>query len=124
MLKYKLPLFNKVGYSFIIIGVLLCFGCSPSKFSFIKTPTITYRKELPINIRGQWQHLDIVKDTLAGTSLFRAYEDIIKNKKGKEIIVAVIDTDIDINHEDLKEAIWINKRKFRIMELMTIRMVI
>ncbi|HLF51026.1 S8 family serine peptidase [Flavobacterium sp.] len=99
----------KYTYIFIIFFCFNCFG--QSKQDYIKNPTTTYRNELPINIRAQWQHLDIEKDTLAGTSLNRAYKEIIKNKKGKEIIVAVIDTDIDINHEDLKPAIWINKKE-------------
>jgi len=77
----------------------------------IKASGVTYRKTLPLPVRNCWHHLDIEKDTLAGTSLIRANKELIKNKKGKEIIVAVIDTDIDIQHEDLKSAIWINKRE-------------
>ena len=78
---------------------------------------------MPVSIRNCWHNLDIEKDTLAGTSLIRAYKELIHNKKGKEIIVAVIDTDIDINHEDLKPAVWINKKKFLKMALMMIKMV-
>jgi cell wall-associated protease len=81
------------------------------KLNPIKVPEITYRNTIPLEIRDSWQHLDIEKDTMPGTSLNRAYQDIIKNKKGKRVIVAVIDTDIDIHHEDLKPAIWINKKE-------------
>lgn len=94
--------------------VLILFGVKnfgQSKPNYIKTPSVIYRNELPIGVRAEWQLLDIEKDTLAGTSLNRAYKEIIKNKKGKEIIVAVIDTDIDINHEDLKPSIWVNKKE-------------
>jgi len=56
-----------------------------------------------------WGHLDLVKDTIPGMSVNKAYDEIIKNKKGKTVIVAVIDSGIDIDHEDLNEVIWINK---------------
>jgi cell wall-associated protease len=81
------------------------------KVSTIKAPAVTYRNEIPVAVRDCWQYLDIEKDTMPGTSLHRAYQEIIKNKKGKTVIVAVIDTDIDIHHEDLKSAIWVNKKE-------------
>jgi cell wall-associated protease len=96
----------------LVILNLFSVSCkAQEKFTFVKAPNLTYRNKLPIPMRNCWQHLDIEKDTLAGTSLNRAYSEIIKNKKGKEVIVAVIDTDIDKNHEDLKQAIWINKKE-------------
>jgi cell wall-associated protease len=82
-----------------------------NKLKPIKAPLVTFKNRLPIKIIDCWQHLDIENDTIAGTSLNRAYREIIKNKKGKQVIVAVIDTDIDIHHEDLKPAIWINKKE-------------
>ncbi|WP_164974447.1 S8 family serine peptidase [Flavobacterium amnicola] len=84
---------------------------SQQEYKLIKAPQVVYKNSLPVFVRNCWHNLDIEKDTLAGTSLNRAYKEIIKNKKGKEIIVAVIDTDIDIHHEDLKSAIWINKKE-------------
>ena len=35
----------------------------------------------------------------------------MKNKKGTKVIVGVIDTGVDINHEDLKSVIWTNKKE-------------
>lgn len=59
--------------------------------------------------KNNWGHLDLVKDTIPGMSVDKAYAEIIKNKKGKKVIVAVIDSGIDIDHEDLNDVIWINK---------------
>ncbi|SFC96729.1 S8 family peptidase [Algibacter pectinivorans] len=56
-----------------------------------------------------WGHLDLVKDTIPGMSVDKAYAEIIKNKKGSKVIVAVIDSGIDIDHEDLNDVIWTNK---------------
>jgi cell wall-associated protease len=97
---------------FIVYLFLMINNCwSQQKLKPIKAPAITYRNRLPVKVKDCWQHLDIEKDTIAGTSLKRAYQDIIKKEKGKTLIVAVIDGDIDIHHEDLKQAIWINKKE-------------
>jgi cell wall-associated protease len=93
----------------VLLQVILC--NAQQKLTSIKAPKIVNRNKLPIAQRDEWQHLDIEKDTLAGTSLNRAYSEIIKDKKGKSIIVAVIDNYTDIHHEDLKDAIWVNKKE-------------
>ncbi|WP_242203271.1 S8 family peptidase [Aestuariivivens insulae] len=56
-----------------------------------------------------WGHLDLIKDTIPGMSVDKAYTEIIKNKKGASVIVAVIDSGIDINHEDLNDVLWTNE---------------
>jgi subtilisin family serine protease len=56
-----------------------------------------------------WGHADLISDTIPGISLNKAYDDIIKNKKGKKVIVAVLDSGIDLDHEDLDDVIWTNK---------------
>ncbi len=58
-----------------------------------------------------WGHADLKSDTIPGISLNKAYEEIIKNKKGKKVIVAVLDSGIDLDHEDLDDVIWTNKRE-------------
>lgn len=59
----------------------------------------------------RWSHLDILRDTVPGMSVDRAYESIIKNKKGQKVVVAVIDSGIEIDHEDLQHAIWTNPKE-------------
>ena len=61
--------------------------------------------------KQRWGHADLVLDTIPGMSLERAYEDIIKNKKGEKVIVAVLDSGIDLNHEDLKNVLWTNTKE-------------
>ncbi len=58
--------------------------------------------------KHNWGHLDLVKDTIPGMSVDKAYAEVIKNKKGQKVIVAVIDSGIDIDHEDLNDVIWTN----------------
>jgi subtilisin family serine protease len=54
-----------------------------------------------------WSHLDILTDSIAGMSLDKAY-DFLKGKKGVQVIVAIADSGVDIEHEDLKEVLWVN----------------
>jgi subtilisin family serine protease len=59
--------------------------------------------------KENWGHLDLEKDTIPGMAVDRAYKEIIKGKKGQKVIVAIIDSGIDIDHEDLDDVIWTNK---------------
>ncbi len=59
--------------------------------------------------KKNWGHLDLVSDTIPGMSVDKAYREVIKNKKGKKVIVAVLDSGIDLKHEDLDGVLWTNK---------------
>lgn len=50
--------------------------------------------------------------SIPGLNLEKAYKFLKKkNKKSQEVIVAVIDSGVDIEHEDLRGKIWINKKE-------------
>jgi cell wall-associated protease len=57
-----------------------------------------------------WSHADIVNDTIPGMSVVQAY-DFLLGKESTEVIVAVNDSGVDIEHEDLKEVLWINEKE-------------
>lgn len=59
--------------------------------------------------KKNWGHTDLLTDTIPGMSVDKAYAEIIKNKKGKEVIVAVLDSGMDLTHEDLVNVLWVNK---------------
>ena len=61
--------------------------------------------------KNKWQHLDPVDDSVPGMSVEKAYNELIKNQKGEVVIVAVLDSGIDIDHDDLKENIWKNNNE-------------
>ena len=56
-----------------------------------------------------WQHTDPIDGYMPGMSTEKAYETILKDLPAQEVIVAVVDAGIDINHPDLKEVIWTNE---------------
>lgn len=67
--------------------------------------------ELTENEKQTWGHKDLVNDTIPGMSVEKTYDELIKNRKGSKVIVAVIDSGIDIDHEDLRGVIWTNKKE-------------
>ncbi|MFD2825077.1 S8 family peptidase [Leeuwenhoekiella polynyae] len=54
-----------------------------------------------------WPAKDIQEDTIPGMSVEKTYDELIK-EKGASVIVAVVDSGVDIEHEDLKAVIWTN----------------
>lgn len=61
--------------------------------------------------KPNWQNLDLKADSTFGISTEKAYTELLKGKKSKPVIVAVLDGGVDINHEDLKTLIWVNKKE-------------
>lgn len=58
-----------------------------------------------------WCQKDFSSTNLPGISLEKAIANLSKLSPHKEVIVATIDNLIDTNHEDLKDAIWMNKNE-------------
>lgn len=59
---------------------------------------------------NHWAHADLAGDTIPGMSLDKAYK-FLEGKKGVTVIVGVIDSGIDIEHEDLKDVLWTNTKE-------------
>ncbi len=58
---------------------------------------------------ANWHNLDPQENNVQGTSVDRAYATVLKKRTSKTVVVAIIDSGIDIDHEDLKGSIWTNK---------------
>lgn len=77
---------------------LLCCGIVLSGFGAISQPSST-----------DWFLKDPETDQVQGTSTDKVYETLLKDRESRQVIVAVIDGGVDINHEDLQGIIWTNK---------------
>src|SRR6056297_3881620 len=105
---------NSISKSVFILSLLTLVGCG-STGGLVLTPvenidtTPLKISELSKAEKENWGHLDLVSDTIPGMSVDKAYSDIIKNKKGKKVIVAVLDSGMDLSHEDLDDVLWTNK---------------
>ena len=60
------------------------------------------------DVPQDWFHLDMQKDGFPGISTNKTYEQLIGDQQGDTVIVAVIDSGVDIEHEDLNDVIWVN----------------
>tara|TARA_B110000967_G_scaffold39259_1_gene38937 strand:+ start:2095 stop:3753 length:1659 start_codon:yes stop_codon:yes gene_type:complete len=60
--------------------------------------------------RQTWGHADLVKDSIPGMSVSQAYA-FLKGKPSEEVIVAINDSGVDLNHEDLKDVLWTNPKE-------------
>ncbi len=61
--------------------------------------------------KENWQNLDLKSDGVFGISTEKAYNELLKGKTSRPVVVAVIDGGIDENHEDLKQVMWINAKE-------------
>lgn len=56
-----------------------------------------------------WHNKDVSTDTVVGISTEKAYNELLNKKKSKTVIVAIIDSGVDIEHPDIKDKVWINE---------------
>ncbi len=73
----------------ILLGGLSCFGQQT-------------------NLSRDWHLLDPASDSVQGLGVEVAYQTLLKGLPSRTVKVAVIDSGIDIDHEDLKPVIWTN----------------
>ena len=99
-----------VFYSAITVAIASC-----SSISKIPVPAGTNavvnipakKADLTDSEAKNWHHLDLATDSIPGMSVGKAYE-FLKGKNGTEVIVAVVDSGSDLEHEDLKALAWVN----------------
>lgn len=100
----------------LIAGSALLASCGSAPV-LLSTP-VENIDTLPLKIsdltdtqKQTWGHSDLILDTIPGMAVDRAYADIIKNKKGQKVIVAVLDSGVDLKHEDLVNVLWKNNKE-------------
>jgi cell wall-associated protease len=68
---------------------------------------LAQQKDIHFNSES-WYLKDPKTDKTQGVSVEKVYSKILKDKPSKTVVVAIIDSGVDIDHEDLKEHIWTN----------------
>lgn len=92
----------------MLVGAILValFGFSPIHYTYAQSTDAAAdsSNKAPAN----WFNLDPSENHVPGVSTEKAYQ-LLKNKTSKPIVVGVIDSGVDITHEDLKDNLWINE---------------
>ncbi len=91
-----------------IICLNLFLGLSIIKLSGSYNPEYLLFPDSIKKVPENWFNLDYSTDGIIGVSSERAYKELLKNKKPSKVVVAIIDSGIETDHEDLKESIWTN----------------
>lgn len=108
---------NLAAKSTSLFLILLVLGCSSSKELSTSTSDTSSNteavsdasKELPLTPSKDWHLLSTAKNPYYGVGVKKAYENLLKDKTpGREVVVAIIDSGTDIEHEDLSGNVWVN----------------
>jgi subtilisin family serine protease len=75
-------------------------------YSFVFSQSAEKLQTLP-----NWFNLDPTTDKINGISTEKAYQLLLKDKKSSPVLVAIIDSGVEIDHEDLKGKIWVNEKE-------------
>ncbi|MFN6092550.1 MAG: S8 family serine peptidase, partial [Bacteroidota bacterium] len=89
---------------FLLIGLAL----TTFNLSFAQENSNEDVLDLTRNSLKSWQHNDPSKDRFTGVSTNTALSKISNPNNFKDIVVAVMDGGTDVEHEDLKNNLWIN----------------
>ncbi len=81
------------------------------KFSWVLTALLIGTVSLFAQDKApeNWFNLDSNKDGVQGVSTEEVYKTLLANRKSETVIVAVLDSGVDVEHEDLQGNIWINE---------------
>jgi cell wall-associated protease len=90
---------------------LFFISCKSTKEPAFASFKLTSKKELSPLSMQTWHQKDYQQDTIPGISLDKWHNQNKKGSKSKSVIVAIIDTQIDLKHEDLKGQIWTNQKE-------------
>src|SRR3954464_12922712 len=61
--------------------------------------------------QNNWQHKDLQQDLIFGISTDKAYKELLQGKKSTTVVVAILDSGVEIKHEDLQAVIWKNPKE-------------
>ncbi|MDT0675389.1 S8 family peptidase [Autumnicola musiva] len=107
----RIPVFKPL---LTVTAAAMLTACGSTAPRLVSTP-IEKIDSIPLKVQPltevqlkDWSGADLQTDTIPGMSVRKAYNEIIQNKKGKTVIVGVIDSGVDIEHEDLDAVIWTN----------------
>ena len=102
--------FKHVSLSILILLTLASCGSSKLKKQPLDFKLSSFAKktiELTEEEEKVWHLYDLQQDSIPGISLFKA-EQILPDRQPKPVVVAVLDSGIDLEHPELENQLWAN----------------
>jgi len=115
---------KKLSSTFVLV-LLAVVGCAPAQTVAISpsagpapagpppaaapAPAPTQPVASPASASDDWWLLDPLSDGVLGTSAERAYRELLQGSPRRTVVVAIIDSGVDIEHVDLDDNLWINE---------------
>jgi cell wall-associated protease len=97
----------------LFLGLIVLASCKALPPSFVTEIPILVGKKTPLSLveKKSWSHQDPYTDSIPGMGVAKAYAYInAEGMTAKEtIVVAILDSGIDLFHEDLSGMLWTNK---------------
>lgn len=90
-----------------LILIITCLWMSISHAQFVKQADSYTKKQTDLD----WYNCSFEEDGVYGAEVNKAYKFLKGKKIKKRPVVALIGTGVDIEHEDLKQAIWFNPKE-------------
>ena len=78
-------------------------------FAFFNFSALAQTQQAEEQTMKEWYILDPETDRVQGMSVEKTYETLLQDQPSETVIVAVIDSGVDIEHEDLEGKIWVNE---------------
>lgn len=100
--------FIKLTYLSLIAALTLSLSANAQTAEKV---AVAKKGALTENELKRWSHLDLVIDSIPGMSVDKVYSELLKGKTSTPVIVGIVDSGVDIEHEDLKSVIWTNKKE-------------
>lgn len=89
---------------FLLLALFIGLGTQSQSLQSVSKKGLTEEQ------KEDWHNLDFEQNKVYGTSTNRVFEELVKDQKPKKkIVVAVIDSGIETDHDDLEESIWTNE---------------
>lgn len=90
--------------------MIIFFSCSKKVLVIEKKQdNLSIIKEITPDPEKYWYLKDITLDSINGISFERASDLVAKKTIKDTVVVAIIDSDLDVNHKYFKNHVWVNK---------------
>jgi len=76
--------------------------------SFCLTALISFSYAQGDKVPKDWFLMDKGNSEYPGVGMKKTYDELLKGRSSETVIVAVLDSGVDADHEDLKDVMWVN----------------